>query len=71
MLSFLMDMARHTQSTQNKYAVSLQYLKKELGSEVDVLHADKHQSLLQVDTNFFDVVSQACPNFADKLRCLQ
>ena len=28
--------------------MSLQYLKKELSYEVDILHADKHESLLQV-----------------------
>ena len=27
---------------QNKYAKSLQYLKKEMSDEVDFLHADKH-----------------------------
>ena len=44
-----MVVARHAYSTQhNKYAVSLQYLKKELSYEVDGLHADKHESLLQV-----------------------
>ena len=31
--------------SNNKYAVSLQYLKKELSYEVDVLHAYKHESL--------------------------
>ena len=31
--------------------MSLQYLKKEVRDEVDFLHADKHQSLLQVDVN--------------------
>ena len=35
-----------------KSAVSLQYLKKELSYEVDVLQADKHESLLQVDSIF-------------------
>ena len=51
MLSFLMSMIRQAESTQNKtYAVSLQYLKKELSYKVDVLHADKHESLLQVHT---------------------
>ena len=29
----------------------LQYLKKEVRYEVDFLHADKHQSFLQVDFN--------------------
>ena len=28
--------------------MSLQHLKKELSYEVDILHADKHESLLQV-----------------------
>ena len=29
---------------------SLQYLKEELSDEVDFLHADKHKSLLQIDS---------------------
>ena len=28
----------------------MQYLKKELSDEVDFLHADKHESLLQIDS---------------------
>ena len=44
-------MARHVQITQNnKFAISLQYLKKEVSNEVVCLHADKHESLLQIDT---------------------
>ena len=44
-------MTRHAQITQNnKFAISLQYLKKELSDEVDFLHADKHESLLQIDS---------------------
>ena len=44
-------MARHAQITQNnKFAISLQYLKKELSDEVDFLHADKHEILLQIDS---------------------
>ena len=31
--------------------MSLQYLRKEVKDEVDFLHADKHQSFLQVDFN--------------------
>ena len=43
-------MVRHAQSTQNnKFAISLQYLKKELSNKVDFLQADKHESLLQID----------------------
>ena len=44
-------MTRHAQITQNnKLAISLQYHKKELSYEVDFLHADKHESLLQIDS---------------------
>ena len=44
-----MCLARHAQITQNKkFAISLQYLKKEVNDEVDFLHAGKHQSGLQV-----------------------
>ena len=47
-------MARHSQITQNnKFAISLQYVKKEVSDAVDFLHADKHESLLQIDTNIF------------------
>ena len=36
-------MARHAQITQNsKFAISLQYLNKEVSDEVDFLHADRH-----------------------------
>ena len=45
-------MARHALITQNnKFAISLQYLKKEVSDEVDFLRADKHQSFLQFDFN--------------------
>ena len=49
---FFMCVARHAQITQNKkFAISLQYLKKEVNDKVDFLHAGKHQSGLQVDFN--------------------
>ena len=49
-LPLLMGVARHTWTTQNKNcAVSLQCIRKKLSYEVDVLHADKRESLLQVD----------------------
>ena len=49
-------MARHAQITQNnKFAISLQYLEKELSDKVDFLHADKHQSFLKVYFNFSDI----------------
>ena len=51
LLSFYVCVTRHTQITQDsKFAVSLQYLKKELSDEVDFLHADKHEILLQIDS---------------------
>ena len=34
--------------------MSLQHVKNELSCEVNVLHADKHESLLQVDSIIFD-----------------
>ena len=44
-------MASHAQITQNnKFAISLQYLKKKVNDEVDFKHADKHESLLHIDT---------------------
>ena len=46
-----MCVASHAQITQNKkFAISLQYFKKELSDEVGFLHADKQESLLQIDT---------------------
>ena len=48
----LMGMVKYSQSLQNsKFSMSLQYLKKEVRDEVEFLHADKHQSFLQVDFN--------------------
>ena len=46
-----MCVARHAQITQNnKFAISLQYLKKEVNDEVDFLDANKHESFLQTCT---------------------
>ena len=46
-----MCVARHAQITQNKkFAISLQYLKKEVNDKVDLLHAGKHENLIQIDT---------------------
>ena len=51
-----MGMVKYHQSFQSsKFAMSLQYLKKEVRDEVDSLHADKHQSFLQVDFNTLEV----------------
>ena len=50
-----MCLARHVQVTQNnKFAISLQYLKKEVSDEVDFLRADNHESLIKIDTMILD-----------------
>ena len=44
-------MARHAPITQNnKFAISLQCLAKEVSDEVDFLHAEEHEGFLQVNT---------------------
>ena len=44
-------MARQAQITQNnKFAISLQYLTKDVSDEVTFLHAEKHKGLLKIDT---------------------
>ena len=49
-----MFVARRAQIIQNNNsAISLQHVKKEVSDEVDFLHADKHESLLQIDTKIF------------------
>ena len=61
-LWYLMWMVKYSQSSQNsKFAMSLQYLKKEFRDELDFLLADKHQSFLQVNFNTF------CINVSDKV----
>ena len=48
-------MAIHTQITQNnKFAMSLQYPKKEVCDEVDFSHTDKHERFLQIDIMIFN-----------------
>ena len=37
--------------------------------EVDFLHSDKHESLLQIDNKFFDGYGQAFPKFPKKQVC--
>ena len=51
---FLMQMVKHSQSSQNsKLAMSLQCSKKEVRYEVDFFHADKHQSFHKLTLSFF------------------
>ena len=59
-----MCVTRHAQITQNnKLAIFLQYLKKEVSDEADFLHADKDESFLQIDTMIFDEDGQVFPKF--------
>ena len=52
-LLFWVFVARHAQSTQNnKFAISLQYLKENWKNEVDFLLADKHQNLFELVLSF-------------------
>ena len=44
-------MARNAHIIQNnKFAISLQHIKKQVSDGVDFLHADKHERLLQIDS---------------------
>ena len=55
--------ARHVQGTQNnRAAISLQYLKKNVEDEVDFSPANKHQGFLQIDTIILGVCGEVCPN---------
>ena len=66
-----MCVASHAQITQNrKFAISLQYFKKELSDEIDFLHADKHESLLQIDTMILMGDDQAFPKFPKEQVCM-
>ena len=73
-ISVCLCIAKHVQSTQNnKFAISLQYLKENVKDEVDFLLADKHQKFLQINTIFLGMsgqatiflgmCGQACPNY--------
>ena len=55
-----------------KFAISLQYLNKELSYEVDFLHADKHENLLQIDSMILMVMVNIpkVPKIAS-LKCLK
>ena len=62
-LSHWVCLSRHAQSTQSKFAISLQYLKKNVKDEVDFLPTDKRQRFLQIDAMIFVVCGQACLNY--------
>ena len=58
-LSLLIGMIQYSQSTQsNKFAISLQYLKKEVRNGVHFLHADKHQNFYKLALSFLMEVAR-------------
>ena len=62
--SFWLCVTRLAQSTQNnKFAISLKYLKYNGNNEFDFVLADKHQRFLPIDTIILGVCGQACPNY--------
>ena len=62
-LSLLMGMMKCSQSTQsNTFAMSLQYLKKEVTDGIYFLYADTSK-FLQVGIIIFDGSGQRCPKY--------
>ena len=61
--------ARHAQSTQNKKFACLCISPKNVRDKVDFLHADKHESFLQVVIITLGVRSQACPKYPKQHVC--
>ena len=62
MLSFWVCATRHGQSTK-EVVISLQYLQRSMGGEVDFLPANKHEFFLQVDNITLGLLNQACPKY--------
>ena len=55
MLSLWVNIVRHVQSTQNEiYSISCQYIKEKVKGYVDFLHANKHESFLEIGAIIFD-----------------
>ena len=46
------------------------YLKKKMNDEVYFWHADKHRSLLQVDTAILGVSNHSCPKYPQLEVCI-
>ena len=47
----------------NKFGISMQYLKENLKDGVDFLRADRRQRVLQTNTIILGVCGQACPTY--------
>ena len=58
-LSVLMGMIKHSQSTQNnKFQISLQYLKKDVKDGIHVFHTNRHQSFYKLTLSFLMEVAR-------------
>ena len=65
-----MCVTKHAQMTQNnKFAISLKYLKKDVRDEVYFLHADKHEIFFKVDAVIFNGDGQGFPKFPKQKVC--
>ena len=62
-VSFLLVITKHAQITQNSEFVISFHISKYNGDEVDFLHADKYQTILQVGVINLGVHGQACPKY--------
>ena len=77
MVSLWVCIARHAQSTQNnKFTISLQYLKKSVKDEVNFLPANTRRRFLQIDAIILGVVTRHAQiiqnnKFAISLQCLK
>ena len=57
-------MARHAYITQNnKAAIYLPYIQKEVSDEIDFLYVDRHESSLQINNMIFDGHGETFPKF--------
>ena len=60
-----MGMVKNSWSSQNSnFAISLQYLEKEIRDDIDFLQIDKHQSFLEGDTIIIDGHDQASSKYS-------
>ena len=66
-LSSLMGMIKHSHITQsNKFAISSQYVKKEVSNGGDIWHADKRQSFFKLVLSFLKKVARQVQNTRNK-----
>ena len=69
MLSILVSMTGHVQSTQNNSIVTLCNISRNKGGMKLIFCMDKHQCFLQVDAIIFDGYGQASLEYLKELAC--